>query len=473
MRNRQNLLVSFLLLCFSIFATVSLIPAQVTYSSGFQVQNLSAVQANISIQYYNKDGSSPATGGTVTDTVPANGSKSYKTIHPGSPFDGSVVISADQQIIAIANTMGAYSGNAEAFAASTSSFSSGSTTVNLPLVMKNNYGYNTWFNVQNTGTADATVTVTFSSGVTQTASVKPGAAATFDQSANTQLPSTAWVGSAKVTSTQPIIATVMQVGTDAVKTMLGYNGFLDGAKTISLPLIMANNYGWYTGIQIQNIGTAATHVTVTYSANTAGTFQPAAETCSNLLPGTSCTLGQYNNGQWGSGYDANKRYEGSATITNSAAQNLVAIVNQACRVGQSGCGLASMGSAYEGFSSGATTTISAPLIMANNFNYYTGIQVQNVGTANCNLSVAYGANTGGTFAPTAEAASNIVPGASAKFLQRGGQWGTYPATDNSKLYVGSAVITGAGSGCSIIAIVNQINPSAAGDQAMTYDGFNY
>jgi hypothetical protein len=381
------------------------------------------------------------------------------------------VISSDQQIIAIANTLGTYSGNADAYAAATSSFAAGAVAINLPLVMKNNYGYNTWFNVQNTGTADASVTVTFSSGAVQTATVKPGAAATFDQSANTQLPATAWVGSATLTSTQPIIATVMQVGTGTVKTMLGYNGFLEGAKTISLPLVMANNYGWYTGIQIQNIGTTATNVTVTYSANTAGSFQPATESCTNLQPGASCTLGQYNSGQWGTGYDTTKRYEGSATITNSAAQNLVAIVNQACRGGQAGCSTASMGSAYEGFTSGATTTISAPLIMANNFNYYTGIQVQNVGTGSCNLSVAYGANTGGTFTPSTETASNIAVGASAKFLQRGGQWGTYP--DGSKLYVGGATVTGTGTGCSIIAIVNQINPSAAGDQAMTYDGFNY
>jgi hypothetical protein len=54
MQNRQIFLVSVILFGISLFSMISVIQAQISYSSGYQVQNLSAVQANISIQYYNK-----------------------------------------------------------------------------------------------------------------------------------------------------------------------------------------------------------------------------------------------------------------------------------------------------------------------------------------------------------------------------------------------------------------------------------
>ncbi|MGA9349788.1 MAG: hypothetical protein WBW48_13420, partial [Anaerolineae bacterium] len=126
-------------------------------------------------------------------------------------------------------------------------------------------------------------------------------------------------------------------------------------------------------------------------------------------------------------------------------------------------GALSFGTAYEGFDpASATSKVSAPLVMANNSGYFTGIQVQNVSGANpCNVTVTYGPNTAGSFTPVAESAS-ISLGASYTFLQSGGQW--------TQKYVGSASITG--SGCSIVAIVNELNLSL-NDQFFTYNGFNY
>ena len=77
------------------------------------------------------------------------------------------------------------------------------------------------------------------------------------------------------------------------------------------------------------------------------------------------------------------------------------------------------------------------------------------------MTVTYGPNTAGAFTPTSESAS-IPLGASHTFLQSGGQW-----TDT---YVGSASATG--SGCSIGAIVNELNLTL-NDQFFTYNGFNY
>ena len=410
-----------------------------TYSSGFQVQNLSATTANIQIKYYDQGGTVVA---SPNDTIPANSSKTYFPIHAPSPFNGSVIIESDQQVVAIVNAVGDGT-----YFASTTGFSSGSTSINLPLLMKGNAGFDTWFNVQNTGTAGTIVTVTYSGIATpDTATIPPGASATFNQATNANLPN-GFVGSATVTNTggQPIVASVMQVGTGSTKAMLGYNSFSSGSQEIKAPLVMANNSGFFTGIQVMNVGSAPTNVTITYGANTQGSLAPTADTCTNLAVGQSCTKLQLG-GQWAS------TYVGGATITNSAAQNLVAIVNQLSLVGQ--------GSAYEGFNPGAAgTSVVAPLVMANNSGFFTGIQVQNVGIGNCDIGVTYGPNTAGTFTPANESFAGLAAGSSHTFIQTGASW---PST-----YLGSATITGFGATCKVASIVNEL-AFGAGDLFMTY-----
>ena len=126
----------------------------------------------------------------------------------------------------------------------------------------------------------------------------------------------------------------------------------------------------------------------------------------------------------------------------------MAIVNQLTLAGQ--------GSAYEGVNPAtAGTSVVAPLIMANNSGFFTGIQVQNVGTGNCDLAVAYGPNTAGSFVPAAENFTGLTPGSSNTFLQTGASW--------PSIYVGSATVTGTGATCKVAAIVNELS-FGAGDQ---------
>jgi hypothetical protein len=440
------------LLAVAILVSVLLVPAVwaqgITWTSGFQVQNLSASDASITIHYYNQDGTEaiPAVG----DTVGAMGSKTYFPIHAADGFNGSVVIeSGTPDLVAIANTLG----NSPQYAASTESFAQGGTPFKLPLIMRNNGGYYTWFNVQNVGTAPASVSVQYIPGSSGTAytspsvTIQPNAAHTFDQHDMSEIGST-FVGSAVVTSDQPIVATVMQVG-ETYRNMMGYNGFAGGSMTVSMPLVMANNSGYYTGFQVQNVGTASGTVTVDYGTNIAGSFTPTSETVT-LAPDASHTFLQAG-GQW------TGTYVGSATI--SATQDVVAIVNQVNLTGTA------LGTAYNGFDpAGATNKVSGPLIMANNSGYFTGFQVMNVGSSATSITCTYGPNSAGSFAPAAESGS-INPGDSYNSIQSGGAWG-------SNTYVGS-VVCEAGAGAKIVMIVNQINPSAAGDQFMTYGGFSF
>lgn len=437
MKKASQIFVTLLLGAFVVLLMGNPVNAITSYSSGFQVQNLSAtVDASIQIKYYDQAGTVVT---TVPATVPKSGSITKFPIDAPSGFNGSVIIESDQPIVAIVNTVGDGT-----YFASTTGFSSGASTINLPLLMKGNSGFNTWFNVQNTGTASTDVTVTYSNATTETATILPGAAKTFDQATNAALPSP-FVGSAIVASTggQPIVASVMQVGTGGDKSMLGYNGFTGGSAEIKAPLVMALNSGFFTGIQVMNVGSATTDVTITYGAQ--GSLVPTPDTCTGLEVGKACTKVQ-TGGQWTSSY------VGGATITNTGAQNLVAIVNQLSSGGQ--------GSAYEGFNpSSAPTTVVAPLIMANNSGFFTGIQVQNVGTGNCDLAVAFGPNTAGSLAPAAESFAGLTPGSSHTFLQNGTSW--------PSIYVGSATITGTGATCKVASIVNELSFDA-GDLFMTY-----
>ncbi|HID87131.1 MAG TPA: hypothetical protein EYP55_07090 [Anaerolineae bacterium] len=441
------------------FLLPTLVSAQgagITWNSGFQVQNLENEDASIVIMYYNQDGTEAIPGG-VSDTIPAMGSKTYYPIHPEGTFNGSVVISSNRQIAAIANLLAS---GAVTAASATNSFSEGATTVNLPLIMRANYGFDTWFNVQNVGTTTTHVTVTYvpgtagNAGVTEEADIPPGAAHTFDQAPNTAL-GDRFVGSAVVTSDgQPLVATVEQVGsTESFMVLMGYNGFVGGSTTVNLPLVMALNYGFYTGIQCQNGGTDSTTVTVDYGPNTAGAWEPTDESAT-VAAGASHTFLQLG-GQW------TERYVGSATVISDPAQPLMCIVNQVM------AGATppdpDFGTAYEGFDpTAATNKASAPLIMANNYGYYTGVQVQNVSAAACDVTITYSENTVGPWNPAPESVTGLAPGASHTFLQSGGQWTDW--------YVGSATIEG--DGCNVVAIVNEFLPGVS-DQFFTYNAFNY
>lgn len=464
----------------SLFAgAAALAQGGLTYESGVQVVNLEASSASITLLYYDQLGN---VIGSVPDTIGANGSKTYYPLS-GVPagFNGSMVISADRAIAAIANTV--TSGNV--FSASTPGFSGGSTTFSLPLVMCNNSGFNTFFNVQNAGTSDANVTVNYipaSDGLatSEAATIKPGAAKTFDQTTGSATkdcgdslagPTGKFIGSAKITSSQPVVATLMQLNTTSYRVLMGYNGFTGGSTVVNLPLVMGQNNSFYTGIQIQNAGTVATTVTMDYTANTGGSFDPASEVFS-LQPGASKTIIQNgtppSNGSANNWNTSSQKYIGGARITNDQNQPLVAIVNQQSP-GLSGAG--PFGTSYEGFDPAlATANISAPLIMAQNSGYYTAIQVQNISATTCaSVTIDYSANTGGSWNPVDESFS-LAGYTSKTVFQNGSSPSNGSANTWSFKYIGSAEIKAPG--CQIVAIINETR-FIAGDQMMTYDGLNH
>jgi hypothetical protein len=477
-------LVQSMLAVLVLLLTPFLVSAQETVNdSGFQIQNLSeSDEATVTIEYYAVGGSSPV--GTQDVTIPAGGSRTILSDDMPVPdgFRGSVVISSSVPVAAIANLLGTPS-SPGSIGASYGGFDSGSATASLPLVTRNNFGVSTAFSVQNTGDSAVTVNVDYfpgvvgESGATDTATIEPGASAIFNQGTKSEL-GTRFVGSAQVEAPGGSIAvTTLQEGNDQ---LLAYDAFTGGSPTVAVPLLVANNFGNFTGLQIQNSGDTTTDVTVTYAPNTlsgsgvCGT--PPAETFS-LDAGTSRTLIQAG-GDADQGFNnffATCRYVGGAIITNSENQPLVAIVNQVTAG-------ANNASAYEGFPSAvATGTAEVPLVFANNFGLISGVQIQNAGNSAADVTITYGPNTvtdtpSGALPPcsTPQARTqNIAAGASFTFIQAAGSQaeGFDPQFEGCR-YVGSATITA--SGGQVVAIVNQVNTAAATSQdtLFTYNAFN-
>lgn len=404
-----------------------------TYTSGFQVQNLESTPASVTITFYNQDGSINAT--IPNDPIGANGSKTYFPLTAVSEnFNGSVVITSDKQVASVSNILG----NGGAAAASYVAATTGNTTVLLPLLMKGNSGFNTWFNVQNTGTADANVTVNYSDGTQASKVIKPGAAQTFDQALEAHTPK---VFSAVITSDQPVAATVVE---ESTKVMFAYSGVGAGSTNPVMPLINANNSGYQTGVQIQNAGNADTSVTVSYTPASAG----AACTETQSVPaGQSVTfaLAAFANGA-NSTCAGGAKFIGSAQVSaNSASQPLVAIVNQLKG--------SINGEAYGAFNpADATANVVMPLILDRRGGYFTGFNVMNVGTGNTSVSCTF---TGSAYTVT----GTLAPGQALNDLQ---------SNKIATNYAGSGTCTAPGG--KIVAVVNELGPSSTADQLLVYEG---
>jgi len=445
----------------------------VAWDSSIQVLNLdSDFAANISIYYYNPDGSlatlvSPYLN-PVEDTVAIGVSNTYFPIHADAGFEGSVVISSDRDIAVISNLvvnttakgLGSYVG-----------FKQGDDKIFFPLLMKDNPTANTstsMFSVQNTGDTEAAITIEFTPevgssypAIADIADTLPvGAAHNYDLSQLTQFAGvTRWVGSATVSVTDTVNDSIAGVGVtvnvkfpDAFQ-LATYNAFIKGSTTVKLPLIQENNSGNRTSVNCQNIDPAITsNITITYVPE-AGSSAKAPETKTNISPNGIAVFLQ--------DYLGATKFVGSATVTSSPAVPMVCVVNQQKpAVGRY--------SAYEGFDpADASDTVVLPLIQSRNGTIpngfvYTTINVATADGASHTVTCDYKPAPGFT-----DPTNDGLTGSTLVFSQAD-VYGT------GAKFVGGAVCS-TSDASSIFAIVNQTRqnpPQPTRDILSSYDGFN-
>lgn len=455
-------IVGFLLL-FCLLATMSIQPVSAqggnTYSAGFQVQNLEGTTANITLLFYDFNGTQVA---SIPDTIPANSNKTYYPLTGVNPgFAGSVVVQSDKKSASIVNLVigspiqggGSYAG-----------FNAPANNVSLPLLMKANYGIGTWFSVQNTTASSMNVSVDYSGGglgptqCDETVSVPAYTSKVFDQTTNSCLPN-GWVGGAQLSASGGLAAVVVQVKSGA-PSVWAYSGFVTKDKIFYVPLFSSNFYRSGSSINVQNTGTVATNVTITYTPNPGFPGNTCTET-KTINPGQTVVFGfpqlpagcGSTTGYGGITDTTNGAFVGSAVVTtNSANQDLVAIVNQVKRG-------ANEGASYNAFyASNATNKISFPLVMDRNYGLFTGMSIINVGSANATVNCTFSGSSR-TITQT------IAPGAGFTDVH---------LNQFSSGYVGAAICT-AGSSDKIVGILNQAKTGApdSQDQLFTYEGINY
>jgi hypothetical protein len=444
-------------------------------NSSFSIQNLGTAQATVTVTFYNEAGASfvptPLDGSGTTNPFALDAGAQYQVYVPGIGTlpDGrySVVIESTEPVAVIANLIG-YTGNCgagnwPAFNGSYSGFDAGAATYYLPSVVYAFSNWNSLISVQNVTADPIDVDITIkgdpSGDVLKSYSAVPGFSSVHldlqTEGAGLGLAGNL-NGSAIVEATGAVVVTDNQSNYGGGFGLTqSYNGFASGGTTFYAPALyrMFPAAGaWRSSINIQNIGSGPTDVTLSFSDG--GTPM----TCPALAAGASCLLLMVNR------TDGPTSFAGTIT---SSAEDIVAIVNASN-------GNKKEAQTYSAIAGGGTAaTVNFPLVMDHFPNgtggWDTDFLVQNIGTSDCSaLTVDYSDDAStGAIGPTYTIAGPFAPGAAQSVYTPGDT--NLPAN----WYSGSVAVT-CDNGQPVGGIVNETNriqSTSNGDWSMSYNGF--
>lgn len=294
------------------------------FFSEIVLQNAEATAAtNVDITFYNQN-----TGAVVTTvdnaSIPGNASRVFALQDLGNVPSGntngllSAKVTSDRNLAGIANIW-----NAAAFGqfSDYNAFNTGSTTtLYAPALYKDYYDFNSALTVQNlNASGDASIRITYSNGTIVNDSLVPGQSKEYYQPNNASLPSgdAAGVFSAKVESLNGATIVAL-VSVNDGKTLASYNGANVATGTgTSCPVVLKEFYDFFSAQTVQNVGSVATDITITYASGQNRVFPGVAPngtvniielaSAGSVLPNLSSV---------------------SAVITSSNNQPLVAVVQE-------------------------------------------------------------------------------------------------------------------------------------------------
>lgn len=438
-------------------------PPPDTWVTGIQVQNLDlTTAANVRIDFYAADGSGTAIH-TLTTTIDAGKSKSWyvPSAIPELPsgFIGSAVVSANVQVAAILTTahQGVGTEGDPRRVGASAGVLSPATKVYAPYLRKNYYGYNTYMAIQNASNVAASVQVNYKAG--GTGADIPAAAQTFTlaaytthilyQNDNASLPN-GFYGAAVISGTQQLAVVINNYGGLARgyqdSQFESYNGLVStGATKLYLPKLTVNYYDYQSGFSVQNVGTANATMTANYTFGTS-TY---TKTSPSIPPGATWQV--YLAATTQSGLPTGLTGAGSATITSD--QPVVGLVTEV----QPNVGFSVVSGAIPDGS--GTTVVVFPKFDRRYYDFNSGIQIQNVGTAATRVRLVWS---------QAGRADVIVE---TPAIDPGKSWQIYGPnvpglTDN---FVGSVVAT-ALDGQPIAGVCTDRNDVLKGDSYTAYNG---
>jgi|GEM_PF-1769162 hypothetical protein len=458
---------------------ISLLASPRQWSSEYWVQNLGTGVAQVSANYYTA--STGGVAGTESFTIPV-GSATRIIPSLADGFLGSAVLSSDQEIVAVENHYTVDAG--VHMIGASNGVAAGSNALVLPLITRHNGGYETKIYLQNVGSVQATIYMTFTPGIAGSAysmsdTLLPFTMKAYDQSQNTPFAAlgTKFVGSARVTADQPLAAAVdfgNLTHPDGFKLLITYDGLASGANSLALPLIMKKNGTFYTGQQIINTSGSTASVDITYTAGPVSDPTLVGQQITkhfDIPPYGSVTRVLVH--AYGCGYDdlcswGDKRVVGSAVITSN--QPVACVVNEQDDT-------AGFMEAYNGFSTAtATKAVAMPQVMKKRDLWYVGIQIQNMSSSPANVNVTYTAGLGSSVpvGTTVTKPHTIAGNSSITIVLRQDYGCGYDDLCNPPFgdvtFSGAAYIT---SDQNIVAIGNvQKNVTTLGDYVAAYNGIN-
>jgi hypothetical protein len=324
-------------------------------------------------------------------------------------------------------------------------------------------GWWTGEQIQNVGTATATIVVTaydkngaLTYTTSQTATV--GSTIGLIPSNFPGMPA-GFIGSAVVSSDQPIKAVVnvanvpsSPYGIAGGKAQALYQGTEVVDTKLYFPMVKNNRFSKSTAFYIQNAGSTAASVTAVYKMDTGGTY---THTVASVEPNKMVLINPSDAGVPTTGGAGGRDNIGSLTV--SSAQPLAGTVFEYTNNENPATVLAGT----RGFTAADFDTKAyAPIIKNARFGRFTGIQVQNASAGPIDVTIRYigsaGVCAGSVYTDTA---SGIAAGASRTFNQTTGQT-TLPSD-----CAASATVIATGN---FIATVNESTTSSPPTAAITY-----
>jgi len=428
-----------------VLGAVPFIGAQsVTWYSSFTVVSLSTVEeAHVTVIFYDETGSPVAPNPLVPGDPPI---PNPFTLAPGASRiivmqyvdlpDGrySVIVSADQPIVTIANLLGSespYSYNGSYSAG----VDMGQLIAYLPSVSNVFYDWCSHLSIQNLAGVEMAITVSFysdSSTPIATITANVPAYSTWrltmdDPDISPALPNEwpGWNGSAIVESAGPLAVINNDYNQDFSQgAEQSYSGLGGGALDLYCPGLYDQFIGeWISSLNVQNVGATTATVTIDYSDGQVDNVE--------IAPNASY-LGVYMNGVHDTFF--------AAHVESTNGQPLVAIAN-ASRQDEENRTLSAQ--TYECATAGSTE-LHTPLAMKwflDHFN--TGIQVQNIGATATNICIEYEG-----YAAAPECQEEVVPNGVVIFNTKFSS-----ALEDEAHWSGSARVYSSGN--DLVGIVNQ------------------
>ena len=235
------------------------------FYSELVIQNTTGDTANVTLSFYDDAGSLAA---SPTDTIPGNATKIFALEDLGISEGRYAVEVVSTNAVGLVGICNNWTSAKYGEFSDYNAYSGGTTVAYAPSLVNNYYGFVSSLTVQNVHTADANILVTYSNGETETVTLVPRTAIEYYQPANPNLPSGNVDGifSAKIESTNGKKIVVLVNQEDKTKgSLASYNAPSEASTSINCPVTMKAYYQWFSAVTVQNVGSVATDITITFA----------------------------------------------------------------------------------------------------------------------------------------------------------------------------------------------------------------